>query len=109
GPPRLEPPRRAGPRRPRAALRVVALSRRRAADRGRRSEAVLAVARSVARVARVAGAVIRRPDAGGRARLEPVRRAFTRRTRAALRYVALARRRAADRGRGLVPVDAVAR
>src|SRR5215510_9749393 len=106
---RLEPVRRAGTRRARAALGHVALSRRSAALRGQRLVPVHAVPGSVAGVVRVADVTVRRTHAGMRARLEPVRRAGTRRARAALVHFALSRRSAALRGQRLVPVHAVVR
>src|SRR5439155_1378529 len=98
---RLETVRRACARGPRAALRHVALTRRGAARRGRRLEAVHAVAGTVAGVRPVTGTAVRGPDAGRRRRLEAVRRARARRPRAALRHVALTRRGTARRGRRL--------
>src|SRR5262249_19691066 len=91
-----------------AALRHVALPRRGAADRRRRLVPVDAVAVAVARVGAVARAAVRRPAAGGRGRGGRVLRTRPRATGAALRHVALPRRRSADRRRRLVAVDAVA-
>src|SRR5262249_2252454 len=83
----------------------VALTRRSAADRARRLEDVHAMTRAVAQVRPVARAAVRRPGARRRARLEAIRGACARRSRAVLRDVALTRRRAADRGRGLERID----
>src|SRR5258705_264599 len=96
---RLEAVRRAGARRTRAALGDVALTSRRAADGGRWLETLHAPPHAVAGVRPVAVTAVRGPRAGRRRRLEAVRRAGARRTRAALADVALTGRRAADGGR----------
>src|SRR6185436_365635 len=102
-----EPIRRARARRTATAFRHVARTRRRAAGRGGRLVPVDAVPRSVAGVGCVAVTAVRGARTRGRRRGEAVRRAGSRRPRAALRHVARTRRRAADRGRRLVPVHAV--
>src|SRR4029453_3208483 len=104
----LESVRRARARRPRAALGNIALTRRGTEDGGRGLEAGDAVTGAVAGVRPVAGSTTRRPRAAGRRGPEGVGRALTRRTRAALGDVALARRGTADGGRGLEAVHAQA-
>src|SRR5262249_38787671 len=94
--------RRAGARRPRAALRDVALTGRFAAGGGRWLEAVHALPGAVAGVRPVAGAAVRGPRAGRRRGREAVWRAGVRRPRAALGDVALTCRCAADGGRRLL-------
>src|SRR5262249_30431281 len=96
---RREAVRRAGARRPRAALRDVALTGRFAAGGGRWLEAVHALPGAVAGVRPVAGAAVRGPRAGRRRGGEAVGRAGARRPRAALRDVALTGRFAAGGGR----------
>src|SRR5439155_1402145 len=98
-PARLEGVGRAGGAGAGAALRHVALARRRAAHRAWVPGGVRA--RRARAVAHVAGADVAVVRAGRAARLEGVRRAGGAGAGAALRHVALARRRAAHRAGGL--------
>src|SRR5262249_22330713 len=104
---RLEAVLRAGARRPRATLRDVALTSRRAADGGCGLEAVHALPSAVAAGLPGAGAAVPGPRAGRRRRLEAVLRAGPRPPRATLRPYTTPFRPAADGGCGLEAVHAL--
>src|SRR5262249_16202961 len=104
---RREAVRRAGARRPRAALRDVALTGRFPAGGGRCLQAVHPLRGAVAGVRPVAGAAVRGPRAGRRRGREAVGRAGARRPPASLRDVPPTGRFAAGGGRWLEAVHAL--